>query len=259
MRITSIQTDIYWENIDGNLNQLTKIFKTLPSSDLVILPEMFTTGFTMNAHRVAEKKEDKTLSWMKKMSNNYGVMIIGSIPVMEKERYYNRLFVVNNDQTEYYDKRHLFSMANEDQTYSSGNSSIVIDYKGWKIMPLICYDLRFPVWSRNHFKDKNYKYDILIYVANWPAKRSSAWVDLLKARAIENSCYTFGVNRVGTDGNQVHYDGRSRTFDFLGNRMDHFESDKAMIDQTICEKSKLTEFRKKFPVLQDADHFILRY
>ena len=259
MRITSIQTDIYWENIDGNLNQLTKIFKTLPSSDLVILPEMFTTGFTMNAHRVAEKKEDKTLSWMKKMSNNYGVMIIGSIPVMEKEHYYNRLFVVNNDQTEYYDKRHLFSMANEDQTYSSGNSSIVIDYKGWKIMPLICYDLRFPVWSRNHFKDKNYKYDILIYIANWPARRSSAWVDLLKARAIENSCYTFGVNRVGTDGNQVHYDGRSRTFDFLGNRMDQFESDKAMIDQTICEKNKLNEFRKKFPVLQDADNFTLKH
>ena len=259
MRITSIQTDIYWENIDGNLNQLTKIFKTLPSSDLVILPEMFTTGFTMNAHRVAEKKEDKTLSWMKKMSNNYGVMIIGSIPVMEKEHYYNRLFVVNNDQIEYYDKRHLFSMANEDQTYSSGNSSIVIDYKGWKIMPLICYDLRFPVWSRNHFKDKNYKYDILIYIANWPARRSSAWVDLLKARAIENSCYTFGVNRVGTDGNHVHYDGRSRTFDFSGNRIDQFESDKAMIDQTICEKNKLNEFRKKFPVLQDADNFTLKY
>lgn len=259
MRITSIQTDIYWENIDENLSQLTKTFKTLPSSDLVILPEMFTTGFTMNAHKVAEKKEDKTLSWMKKMSSNYGVMIIGSIPVMEKAHYYNRLFVVNNDQIEYYDKRHLFSMANEDQTYSSGNRSIVIDYKGWKIMPLICYDLRFPVWSRNHFKDKNYKYDILIYVANWPAKRSSAWVDLLKARAIENSCYTFGVNRVGTDGNNVHYDGRSRTFDFLGNRMDQFESDKAMIDQTICEKGKLTEFRNKFPVLQDADHFTLKY
>ena len=259
MRITSIQTDIYWENIDENLNQLTKTFKTLPSSDLVILPEMFTTGFTMNAHRVAEKKEDKTLNWMKKMSSNYGVMIIGSIPVMEKEYYYNRLFVVNNNQIEYYDKRHLFSMANEDQTYSSGNRSIVIDYKGWKIMPLICYDLRFPVWSRNHFKDKNYKYDILIYVANWPAKRSSAWVDLLKARAIENSCYTFGVNRVGTDGNHVHYDGRSRTFDFSGNRMDQFESDKAMIDQTICEKNKLNEFRKKFPVLQDADNFTLKY
>ena len=259
MRVTSIQTDIYWENIDENLSQLTKTFKTLPSSDLVILPEMFTTGFTMNAHKVAEKKEDKTLSWMKKMSSNYGVMIIGSIPVMEKAHYYNRLFVVNNDQIEYYDKRHLFSMANEDQTYSSGNRSIVIDYKGWKIMPLICYDLRFPVWSRNHFKDKNYKYDILIYVANWPAKRSSAWVDLLKARAIENSCYTFGVNRVGTDGNNVHYDGRSRTFDFLGNRMDQFESDKAMIDQTICEKGKLTEFRNKFPVLQDADHFTLKY
>ena len=258
MRITSIQTDIYWENIDENLNQLTKTFKTLPSSDLVILPEMFTTGFTMNAQRVAEKKEDKTLSWMKKMSNDYGVMIIGSIPVMEKEHYYNRLFVVNNDQIEYYDKRHLFTMANEDHTYSSGNSSIVIEYKGWKIMPLICYDLRFPVWSRNHFKDKIYKYDILIYVANWPAKRSSAWVDLLKARAIENSCYTFGVNRVGTDGNNVHYDGRSRTYDFLGKRMDQFESDKAMIDQTICEKSKLTEFRKKFPVLQDADHFTLK-
>ena len=259
MKITSIQTDIYWENIDGNLDQLTKIFKTIPSSDLVILPEMFTTGFTMNAQKVAEKKEDKTLTWMKKMSNDYGVMVIGSIPVIEKKQYYNRLFLVNNDQIDYYDKRHLFSMANEDQTYSSGSSDVIIEFKGWKIMPLICYDLRFPVWSRNHIKDKNYKYDILIYVANWPAKRSSAWVDLLKARAIENSCYTFGVNRVGTDGNHVHYDGRSRTFDFSGNRMDQFESDKAMIDQTICKKNKLNEFRKKFPVLQDADNFTLKY
>ena len=119
MKITSIQTDIYWENIDGNLDQLTKIFKTIPSSDLVILPEMFTTGFTMNAQKVAEKKEDKTLSWMKKMSNDYGVMVMGSIPVIEKKQYYNRLFVVNNDQIDYYDKRHLFSMANEDQTYLS--------------------------------------------------------------------------------------------------------------------------------------------
>ena len=259
MKITSIQTDIYWENIDGNLDQLTKIFKTIPPSDLVILPEMFTTGFTMNAQKVAEKKEDKTLSWMKKMSNHYGVMIMGSIPIIEKKHYYNRLFVVHNDQIDYYDKRHLFSMANEDQTYSSGSSSIIIEFKGWKIMPLICYDLRFPVWSRNHIKDKKYKYDILIYVANWPAKRSSAWVDLLKARAIENSCYTFGVNRVGTDGNLVHYNGQSRTFDFLGNRMDQFELDKTMIDQTICEKSKLNEFRKKFPVLQDADTFTLKY
>ena len=258
MKITSIQMNIYWENVDKNLDQLTKLFSTLPSSDLVILPEMFTTGFTMNAQQVAEKKEDKTLSWMNKMSHDYDIMIMGSIPVVEKKHFYNRLFVVYNDQIQYYDKRHLFSMANEDQTYSSGNSTIIIEHKGWKIMPLICYDLRFPVWSRNHVQDKSYKYDILIYVANWPAKRSSAWVDLLKARSIENSCYTFGVNRVGTDGNQIHYDGQSRTFDFLGNRMDQFESDKAMIDQTICEKSSLNVFRKKFPVLDDANTFTLK-
>lgn len=250
--------DIYWEDIDRNLDQLTEKISSLPSSDLVILPEMFTTGFTMNAKKVAEKKEGKTLSWMKKMSNYHGFMIIGSIPVNDENRFYNRLYAVHKDDIQYYDKRHLFTMANEDKTYCAGEKSIVIDYKGWKIMPLICYDLRFPVWSRNKLEGEKYKYDILIYIANWPAKRSSAWVDLLKARAIENSAFTFGVNRVGTDGNDIIYDGQSRIFDYKGQRLDQFESGKKMFYQIECNKSELNDFRKKFPVLQDADSFTMR-
>ena len=257
LKITALQTNIFWENIDKNINDLNKEIDNLEDSDLIVLPEMFTTGFSMNAIKLAEEHPGKTLNWMQEISARKNTMIIGSIPVKENDFYYNRLYIVNDGKVQFYDKKHLFTMAKEQDSYAAGKTKIIIKHKGWKILPLICYDLRFPIWSRNSIKNNSYEYDILIYIANWPAKRSSAWIDLLKARAIENSCYTIGVNRVGIDGNGIEYDGESRIFDFLGNRLDNFQPNKAVNSHIVLEKARLEEYRKKFPVLEDADPFRL--
>ena len=257
LKITALQTNIFWENIDKNINDLNKEIDTLEDSDLIILPEMFTTGFSMNAIKLAEEHPGKTLNWMQEISARNSTMILGSMPVKDDGFYYNRLYIVNGGEVQFYDKKHLFTMAKEQDSYSAGKTKIITKHKGWKILPLICYDLRFPIWSRNSVNNNSYDYDILIYIANWPAKRSSAWVDLLKARAIENSCYTIGVNRVGIDGNGIEYDGESRIFDFLGNRLDNFQPNKAMNSHIVLEKARLEEYRKKFPVLEDADPFRL--
>ena len=257
LKITALQTNIFWENIDKNINDLNKEINTLEDSDLIILPEMFTTGFSMNAIKLAEEHPGKTLNWMQEISARKSTMILGSIPVKDDGFYYNRLYIVNDGEVQFYDKKHLFTMAKEQDSYSAGKTKIIIKHKGWKILPLICYDLRFPIWSRNSVNNNSYDYDILIYIANWPAKRSSAWVDLLKARSIENSCYTLGINRVGIDGNGIEYDGKSRIFDYLGNRLDNFQPNKAMNSRIVLEKAPLEKYRKKFPVLEDANPFKL--
>lgn len=255
MKIASIQTDIIWENSEANKIHYDQLLKCISKVDLIIFPEMFTTGFSMNNHKISESPRGDTLKWMQRHAQNKKTTIIGSIPVKEKNRYYNRLFVVNHEVVKFYDKRYLFSMGGESQKYSRGNKDLIIEIKGWKINPLICYDLRFPVWSKNKIIENNYKYDILVYIANWPAVRSKAWESLLKARAIENSSYVIGVNRIGVDGNKIVYNGASRIFDYTGERLDNFPINQTHIVVCDFDKNQLIKYREKFPVLKDADQF----
>ena len=255
LNITAIQSDIFWESPKKNINFLEKVLLDIASTDLIVLPEMFTTGFSMNAAKISEPKFGDTFQWMKRMAKELDTTILGSIPTVDNNKFYNRLYVVSGENFYHYDKRHLFSMANENIAYSPGNSELIIELKGFKIKFLICYDLRFPVWSRNRVIDNSYDYDLLIYIANWPSLRSNAWIDLLKARAIENLSYVIGLNRVGSDGNGVKYNGSSRAFDFKGERLDEFKDDIFYIQHISLDKKRLNEFRGKFPTLNDADKF----
>ncbi len=249
MIITTIQSDIIWEDIDKNLEIYQKKINDI-KSDIIILPEMFTTGFTMNPQDLAEEMNGKTIQWMKKNSTKINSVICGSIIIKENGNYYNRFVWVSPDGSIYtYDKKHLFSFAGESENYKSGDSKIIIDYKGWRICPLICYDLRFPVWSRN-VED----YDILIYVANWPSKRKNAWKNLLISRAIENQSYVIGVNRVGTDKNGYSYNGDSCLINALGETL-YISSYVENIYTTILDKSDLSKIRNQFPFLKDKDNF----
>lgn len=254
--VTVIQSNLFWENVDQNLNQLQiKINLISEPTDLIVLPEMFTTGFTLNPEKFAESHDGKGLSWMKKIAIEKSVAIVGSISVKENERYYNRLYWVFPDGTyQFYNKRHLFSMGNEPNHYVSGEAKISIEYKGWRILPLVCYDLRFPVWSRNTNKNP---YDILIYVANWPAVRSYPWKHLLIARAIENQCFVVGVNRVGEDGNKISHSGDSLVINAKGEIINNTLTNEEMLETTQLNKNELIEFRKAFPVLNDGDDFII--
>lgn len=257
MNIAAIQYDIFWESPIKNKKYLDSCLKDLKNTDLIILPEMFTTGFSMNASEVAEQHFGETCVWMQEKANELDTTIIGSIPVNEKSNYYNRLYVINKTNIQYYDKKHLFTMADEHLTYSSGYSDLIININGWNIKPLICYDLRFPVWSRNKVSNQLYAYDVLIYIANWPSVRSNAWINLLQSRAIENLSYSIGLNRIGKDFNGIDYNGCSRVFNFKGERIDSFVDNEFCIQQIQLDKIKLDDFRSKFPVLNDADQFTL--
>jgi predicted amidohydrolase len=249
MNITTIQSNIIWEDKDSNLkNYQSKIDKI--ESDLIILPEMFTTGFTMNPKPHAESMNGKTIQWMKENASKKDLAICGSLIIEEEGKYFNRFIWVNPDGSiHHYDKRHLFSFAGEDEHYTSGDSKIVIEYKGWKICPLICYDLRFPVWSRN-VED----YEVLIYVANWPSKRKMAWRSLLVARAIENQCYVIGVNRVGEDGNNLSYNGDTSLVNALGETL-YINSQTEDVFTTTLSKLELSKVRNSLPFLKDKDNF----
>ena len=223
-------------------------------TDLIILPEMFSTGFTMNVKHLAEEEPGETLGWMQEEAVKHQAAVMGSCIVLENGSYYNRMyFVFPNKEYIKYDKRHTFTLANEHKTFSSGTEQIYIDYLGWKIHPLICYDLRFPVWSRN-----TSNYDILIYVASWPERRISAWDALLKARAIENMCYTIGVNRVGVDGNGHQYTGHSAIYDVLGECVSVKDSENEFIETYSLERSHLKSNRKHLQFLNDRDDFNLK-
>ncbi|MBK6984208.1 MAG: amidohydrolase [Bacteroidetes bacterium] len=206
--ITTIQTNLYWQDIDKNLVHFEEKLNALTEqTDIIVLPEMFTTGFTMNPKVLAESHGDKGLQWMQRKSKEKNCVLVGSISVKDGEKFYNRLYWVMPDGSyQSYDKRHLFQMGKEDVHYTAGSKKFVVEYKGWKICPLICYDLRFPVWSRN---TKENTYDVLVYVANWPEVRSYPWKQLLIARAIENQAYVVGVNRIGQDGNAITHSGDS--------------------------------------------------
>ena len=258
MNIIAIQLDIFWEDPEKNKSALEKILVNCKNYDLIILPEMFTTGFSMNPIKIAEPHLGISCLWMQQQAKKCNTTLIGSIPIFENGKYYNRLYVASKDDIPYYDKRHLFSMADENIHYYPGNKDLIITIKGWKIKPLICYDLRFPVWSRNRYKNGTYDYDIMIFIANWPKVRVNAWIELLKARAIENLSHVVGVNRIGQDGNGVQYNGCSRVFNFKGERMDDFIENEFRIQKIQFEKEELTHFRNNFPALKDADEFNLK-
>ena len=254
LKITTIQTFLHWENSAKNLAHFDeKINSIQPPTDIIVLPEMFTTGFTMNPSILAEEHGGKGLQWMIRKAKGKKCVITGSISVKESSNYYNRLYWVNPDGTYlHYDKRHLFRMGNEHTNYASGTNKLIIEYKGWKICPLVCYDLRFPVWSRN---TKDNAYDVLLYVANWPQVRNYPWKQLLIARAIENQCYVVGVNRIGEDGNGIAHSGDSCVINPRGEKISHTVSDEDTVETTELSYQYLAEYRNAFPVIEDADLF----
>jgi predicted amidohydrolase len=253
LTVSTLQTSLYWEDPAKNLAHFMEKIARLPQTDILILPEMFTTGFTMKPGAQAEEAGGRGLQWMQQQALAKGCVIVGSISVKEKGNYYNRLYWVKPDGSFLsYDKRHLFSMGKEHEHYTAGNSKLIIDYKGWKICPLICYDLRFPVWSRNTQQDP---YDLLIYVANWPEVRSFPWKQLLIARAIENQCYLAGVNRIGADGNGISHSGDTVLLNPRGEAISHTKAHEESLETLTLSYQALSDFRKAFPVLDDADQF----
>lgn len=254
LNIAIIQSDLIWENPEENRVAFTnKIISIIESVDIIVLPEMFTTGFTMNAAQMAETMDGDTVQWMRQIAAQKEAAVVGSIIIKSNELFYNRLvFVHPKGHIDHYDKRHTFTLAGEHNIYAAGTQKLIVDYKGWKICPLVCYDLRFPVWARNVEN-----YDVLIYVANWPKARISAWDALLKARAIENMSYCIGVNRVGKDGNNHEYSGHSAAYDMLGTRMDTLPYDDEAIEMISLHKENLYHTRNKLNFLEDRDLFSL--
>lgn len=252
LSVALIQTELVWEDISKNLNALTmQINQVKPETDLIILPEMFSTGFTMNAAGVAEEMDGSAMQWLKEQAQKHQVAITGSLVIKENQQYFNRLIWMNPDgQFFQYDKRHLFTYAKEHLTYTGGQAHTLISFKGWKILPLVCYDLRFPVWSRNTLN-----YELLIYVANWPQKRNLAWNQLLRARAIENLSYTIGVNRVGLQPDGLSYSGDSQLVQFDGQILQYAANQPAILQVTLNYEAQQA-FRQRFNFLADQDHFI---
>lgn len=257
LRTTAIQSSLIWEARAANLAHFDSLLHQQVNPDevdLVVLPEMFTTGFTMNARQCADQPEGKTLTWLRKKALGFGAAITGSVIVEEDDRFFNRLyFVWPEGRFEVYDKRHTFSYAGEDRVFTKGNERLTVEYRGWKICPLICYDLRFPVWSRN-----TEDFDVLIYVANWPASRIDAWDTLLPARAVENMCYTIGVNRVGEDGNGIVYNGHSGIYDALGQKIGKSDEGEEGLINAELQKENLKIVRERFRFLDDRDDFLIR-
>jgi predicted amidohydrolase len=251
MKIALIQTELIWENPKENREILqNKINSISQYVDMLVLPEMFTSGFTMHPEKVAETMQGETISWLKEIAGSKNCAITGSLVISENRNFYNRLvFVFPDGKIETYDKRHLFTLAGEHEVYTAGKSKLIVNYKGFKICPLTCYDLRFPVFSRN-----TEHYDVLLYVANWPKVRTNAWDVLLQARAIENMCFVVGVNRVGLDGNNHKYIGHSQAIDFLGNSLIK-PQEKEGIFYTELNKNDLLQTRIKLPFLDDRDPF----
>ncbi|WKD85177.1 Omega-amidase YafV [Polaribacter huanghezhanensis] len=253
LQIAIIQKDLVWENAIKNKAKLDVLLEDIQNVDVIILPEMFTTGFSMVPKPLAEDMNGETVDWMQQKAAHFDAAVVGSIIINNKGRYYNRmLFVHPKGKIETYDKRHTFTLAGEHKAYTSGKNKLIVDYKGWKICPLICYDLRFPVWSRNVEE-----YDLLIYVANWPIPRINAWKTLLKARAIENMSYCIGVNRVGVDTNGYEYNGNSMAIDFLGNELTEVVENEEKIIYATLSKNKLRNVRTKLPFLEDKDQFTI--
>ena len=248
LHISLLQSELIWEDAQANLNLFDKKINNLEPTDLIILPEMFCSGFSMNVRRIAQKMDGIAMRWLSQKAQELKVALVGSLAIEESGRYYNRLiWMFPNGHYQYYDKKHLFTMANEQLTYTAGTTKLIIQYKNWKIFPLICYDLRFPIWNRNV---QNY-YDLAIYVANWPQKRVAHWKALSLARAIENQAYVVAVNRVGTDAKGFYYSGDSRVIDPAGTIL--FEqADKEVSAQLRLSKKELEAIRQRLPFLHDG-------
>lgn len=249
MKIAIIQSNLIWENPQENRKYLEqKINQIEQEIDIIVLPEMFTTGFTMNPKPFAETMDGTTILLLKSLAKTKNCAITGSFIITENNSFYNRLVFVHPDgKIDFYDKKHLFTLAGEDKVYTAGNDKIIINYKGFKICPLICYDLRFPVFARN-----NVDYDLLIFVSNWPITRINAWDILLKARAVENMCYAIGANRIGLDNNKLEYSGHSQIVDFFGNYLIEPQKTEGIFITTL-DKNQLIETRKKLNFLSDRD------
>lgn len=255
LRITIIQTSLHWEDNASNRKHFAKLIKPIRkgSTDLIILPEMFTSGFTMNVGKVHETMKGETIAWMLQTAKEKQAVVTGSLVTVDKKNYFNRLIWAQPDgKVMHYDKRHLFRMADEHLTYTAGEKRKVFLLNGWRICPLICYDLRFPVWSRNQEE-----YDLLIYVANWPKRRSFAWKQLLIARAIENQCFTAGINRVGTDGKDIPYSGDSVVLNPLGKKIAACKPGSESVTTVTLSAAELEMLRTSFPVSKDADKFTI--
>jgi len=261
LTITLIQSSLFWEDKQANLKMLEEKINSIEErTELVVLPEMFTTGFTMQPQLFAETMDGATIAWMRRIATSKRIAITGSVIIKEDDKFFNRLiWMLPNGDIGFYNKRHLFAYAEEDQHYSPGNKRLIASAKGFKINLQVCYDLRFPVWARQQTAiadggQPHPEYDILIYVANWPEKRSHAWKTLLCARAIENQCYVIGVNRVGKDGKGIYYSGNSLVIDPLGEVLYHV-ADEEDIFTIALEKEWLQEVRTKYPFWRDGDQF----
>jgi len=255
LQIAIIQPDLAWEDAQKNRISFSEKMKEIKKPvDVILLPEMFTTGFSMTPKKLAESMTGETVVWMQEMAKSNHAAIAGSLIIKEEGKFYNRMLFVHPDgKIDCYDKRHAFTLAGEDEEYATGNSLAIVEYKGWRICPLICYDLRFPVWSRN-----TQNYDVLVYVASWPKPRINAWNSLLKARAIENMSYCIGVNRVGVDANGYEYSGNSAAIDFLGNEMTALSENNEAILYATLQKEKLIALRSKLNFLNDRDSFVIK-
>lgn len=255
LRISLVQYDIAWENKQKNLDYIHTVVSGLEGkTDVVILPEMYTTGFSMNSHNLAEPVSGNTITLLKQWAAQYDVAVCGSYIAEENTNFYNRGFFITPDKEFYYDKRHLFRMGAEPQSFSAGGKRLIFEHKGFNICLLICYDLRFPVWARNIDNE----YDLLIYTANWPASRAKVWNALLTARALENMAYVCGVNRIGKDGNGLIHEGCSKVIDAKGNEILSLGTDLGQVGTVCISKLELEQFRAKFPVWKDADRFELK-
>jgi predicted amidohydrolase len=254
LRISLVQTNIVWENKPQNLEFCSEALRALSGkSDLAVFPEMFSTGFSMKAARLAETNDGETISLLKSLASENGVALCGSFLAKDDgERIFNRGFFIRPDgKTDFYDKRHLFRMGEENTNFEAGEKPLIVSYRGWNIRLIICYDLRFPVWCRN----RGNEYDLLVCPANWPAARTNVWQTLLRARALENQCYVCGVNRVGSDGIGIPHQGDSVLLDYKANPLIETEINKVSIKTATANLEQLADFRRKFPAYLDADKF----
>ena len=260
LKVSIIQTKLLWEDPAGNLDLLEgKIEAIQVPTDIVVLPEMFSTGFSMNASALSQSMDGSSVQWMARMAARKNAVITGSLIIKENGHYFNRLIWMQPDGVSFfYNKRHLFRLGEENNHYTAGDQRLIVHWKGWKICPLICYDLRFPVWSRNRFINGVHDFDMLIYVANWPEKRSWAWKSLLVARAIENQAFVVGVNRIGVDGNEINHSGDSGVIDYLGERISRTERFGDKNETVEVSLLDLYQFRKNFPFQDDGDLFEIK-
>lgn len=253
LNVTIVQADLLWHDAAGNRQQFTSTISDLQDeTDLIVLPEMFTTGFSMDAPELAETMNGESVAWMKEMAAISNASVCGSVIITEDQQYFNRFISASPDgDLVCYDKRHLFRLADEQKHYAAGSELVTLEINGWRVRPMVCYDLRFPAWSRN-----GNSYDLLLYVANWPDRRHQAWETLLRARAIENLSYVAGVNRTGNDGNDIPYKGGSSIIDYLGADLANL-GDREGTATAELDLEKLTEFRDRFAFHKDADNFTI--